>query len=238
MDFVSEIYSEKTLVTKDFFSYVFIIMYSEPVIYHSIITGKIAGFAHNLCNKKIRKHLTLIPIFVHNSFSSEMFFVVKGVQLCAWRTKSLNIGCANLTNVQYGNIRNQMKFIEYYQQPLFDLASSVGEIDKENIRKSMTIFLKIHNYFWKFFGSLTDEHEDWMLGYFCEGKGVIPYEKLRCYSNLEVRPDKGNFFEKTEFYSSLKNEIISDNDYENVKKILIDAHEIFFQLKGRLQHVR
>ena len=29
---------------------------------------------------------------------------------------------------------------------------------------------------------------------------------------------KDQFFRKTEFYSSLRNEIISDDDYENVKK--------------------
>lgn len=49
-------------------------------------------------------------------------------------------------------------------------------------------------------------------------KGVILYKKIDCYSCLKARLRHGKFFEKTKFYSSLINEIISDTDYENLKR--------------------
>lgn len=124
------------------------------------------------------------------------------------------IGGTNLTNVQYTDIGNQIKFIDtikHYQQAPSALASSVDKTEKESIRKSMTMFLKKHNYFWDVFHALTDENKHRVLRYLCEGKGVISYEKNRCYSDLEARPVKGKFYEKTEFYCSVKNEIISEN---------------------------
>ena len=47
--------------------------------------------------KKIRKNNNLIPVFAHNLFS--FFFAVKGIRLCVWITKELNVGGTNLTNV-------------------------------------------------------------------------------------------------------------------------------------------
>ena len=45
----------------------------------------------------------------------------------------------------------------------------------------------------------------------------MPYEKIMSHEDLNYVPE-GDFFSKSELYSSLKNEIISDQDYENVKK--------------------
>ena len=56
-----------------------------------------------------------------------------------------------------------------------------------------------------------------MLDYLCEGKGVIPYEKIQSHKDLDAALE-GDFFSKTEFYSSLKNEIIDDKSYKSVKK--------------------
>lgn len=147
--------------------------------------------------------------------------MIKGIRLCVWRTKSMIIGGTNLTNIQYTDIGNQIKFIDtikHYQQAPSVLASSVDKTEKESIRKSMTMFLKKHNYFWDVFHALTDENKDRVLRYLCEGKGVISYKKNRCYSDLEARPVKGKFYEKTEFYCSVKNEIISDSEMKLSQK--------------------
>ena len=45
-----------------------------------------------------------IPVFAHNFFSFDFFFVVKDITLCVWRTKQLNISRLNLTNVQYAKL--------------------------------------------------------------------------------------------------------------------------------------
>lgn len=39
--------------------------------------------------------------FANNLFSSVFFFVAKGMTLCGWRRKQINIGRNNLTNAQY-----------------------------------------------------------------------------------------------------------------------------------------
>ena len=49
------------------------------------------------------------------------------------------------------------------------------------------------------------------------GKGVKPYKKIKLHKDLNCVP-KGKFFDKSEFYSSLKNKIILNQGYENVKK--------------------
>ena len=64
---------------------------------------------------------------------------------------------------------------------------------------------------------LPDDEKNWVLDYLCEGKGVIPYEKIKTYEDLDAAPE-GEFFSKTEFYSTLRNEIIDDQSYENVKR--------------------
>ena len=68
------------------------------------------------------------------------------------------------------------------------------------------------------FNSLLEENKNQVFGYLCRGKGVIPYEKIETFDDLDCVP-KDEFFNKAEFSSSLRNEIISDEDYENVKKI-------------------
>ena len=60
------------------------------------------------------------------------------------------------------------------------------------------------------FNSLSDEEKS--------GKGIIPYEMIRSYENLDaILPDE--FLAKAEIYGSLKNQIISGQAY---KKSSID----------------
>ena len=59
------------------------------------------------------------------------------------RTKQLNIGGTNLTNVQYENIGSKVKFIDtikYYSQSLSLLTKSADENEKRNTRKSCQKF--------------------------------------------------------------------------------------------------
>ena len=67
------------------------------------------------------------------------------------------------------------------------------------------------------FNSLSEENKNWVLDYLYGGKGVIPYGKIKLFDELDCAPN-GEFFTKAEFHSSLKNEIISNEGYENVKK--------------------
>ena len=113
-----------------------------------------------------------------------------------------------------------MKFIDtikYYQQSLASLAKSVDQTKKSRIRSSCQKFTKKKsNLFCKLF-ELDDENKEWILEYLSGGKGVKPYKKIKLHEDLNCVP-KGKFFDKSEFYSSLKNKIILNQGYENVKK--------------------
>ena len=50
------------------------------------------------------------------------------------------------------------------------------------------------------------------------GKGTIPYQMINDFESLKITP-KDEFFDQKDFYSSLKEKDISDEEYENVKKI-------------------
>ena len=184
------------------------------------MTSEIIGYAHEFCNKTIRENNNLIHVFVHNLFSFDFFFFIKGIRLCVWRTKQLNISGTNLINAQYANIGDQAKFInimKYYQQSLSSLAKNASEIEKKNVRASCLKFIEKNETYSAIFNFLPDNDKNWILDYLCGSKRVIPYEKIKTHQDLESIPEN-DFCSKTEFYSSLKNEIINDKSYGNVKK--------------------
>ena len=124
----------------------------------------------------------LIPLFAHNLFSFDFFFAVKGIRLCAWRTKRLNIGRTNLTNVQYSNIGNQVKVIDtmkYCQQSFSFLVKNASETENKNIRALCIKFIEKSETYSVTFNSLPNNGKNWILDYLCGGKGVIPYEKIK-----------------------------------------------------------
>ena len=126
-------------------------------------------------------------------------------------TKQLYIGGTNLTNVQYANIGLQVKFIDtmkYYQQSLSSPVKSADENEIANLRNSCQKFIEGNATHSTAFSSLLDQDRTWVLDYLSGGKGVIPYELTKSHEDLDTTPE-GEFFSRIEFYSLLKNEIIS-----------------------------
>lgn len=109
MDFSNNTFKIKSVGTKKFFKCVRNLLYGSHAIHHSHVTGEIKGYEHNFGNKMLRKSENLIPVFVHNLFSFDFFFVLKGIRLCVWQTKQLNIGGNNLANLRYANIGCHVK---------------------------------------------------------------------------------------------------------------------------------
>ena len=59
----------------------------------------------------------------------------------------------------------------------------------------------------------------WILEYLAKGKGTIPYQKFTQFESLLLRPPSGqDFFSKDDFYSTLREKGIENEDYEEVKK--------------------
>ena len=69
----------------------------------------------------------------------------------------------------------------------------------------------------KRFRLCTEDEKKWMLDYLSSGKGTIPYELITDFDSLNIVPDK-EFFLPHQFYSSMKDSTISEEEYENLKK--------------------
>ena len=52
---------------------------------------------------------------------------------------------------------------------------------------------------------------------FAGGKGVIPYENIKIFDSLNSVPENRNSFAQSEFYTELKHDIVSYEEYENSK---------------------
>ena len=163
MKFPENSFEIKMLVTKNLLNDIINLMVGSVVIHSSHMTGDIIGYAHDFCNRKLKKNQRTIPVIAHNLFSFDFFFVVKGIRLCVWRTKNIAIGRSNLANVQYVNIGAQVKFIDtikYYLQSLASYAANVDDTEQQNKRTSYRkIFLRRPNYA-QSFASLLDEEKN------------------------------------------------------------------------------
>ena len=220
MDFPGDKFDKKTLVSKTFFDSVLNLIFGDVVLHHSHINGKIFGYAHDVCTQKVKESRSPIPVIAHNLFKFDFFCVLKGLRLCVWRTKNISKGGRNLTDIQYANISDQVKLIDvvkYYQQSLANVAENCDKIERENIKKSSLHFLENHPKYCTKFKKLTENEKKFIEEYLSVGKGVIPYEKVKNWSDLDSHPN-GEFFAKTEFFSSLNNSAISDFEYDHVKK--------------------
>ena len=111
-------------------------------------------------------------------------------------------------------IKNQVRFIDtvkYFQQSLASLAASMTNDERENVKKNCRAFLAEKLMY------IKDDDEKWILEYLSSGKGTIPYQMITDFDSLNIKPEK-DFFEHEKFYSCLKEDNISTEEYENVKK--------------------
>ena len=134
--------------------------------------------------------------------------------------EKLAIVGSNLTQVNYANISKQVKFIDtmkYYQQSLAKLAESMINQNKEKIENESKKLIERHDYFGKILKDLLKTDQDWILEYMSSGKGVIPYEMMNSFESLHIVPN-GEFFTIEDFYSSLKNSVITEEEHAFVKK--------------------
>ena len=209
----------KTVTTKSFLINFYKVLNAKVHIHHSHVTGEIFGYAHDFCNWKVRENKTVVPLIGHNFLGFDIFYMVKGFRSSVWGTNDLNMGGTNLTNVNFASVGEQVKIIDtlkYYQTSLSALTSTADEKGKAEIRKSVLKFLNEHEYFNQIWSAVEKSDEDKILNIIESGKGVMPYEKIRNIESLDSVP-QNEFFDHTEFYSSLKQANVSKEEYENCK---------------------
>ena len=134
------------------------------------------------------------------------------------------MGGKNPTNIIFANIGNQVTFldtIEYFQQSLGALANSLTNCEKSSIKREYENFIEKDENLCRKFNSCTAEEQKWVLNSLSRGKGTIPYEMITRYDCLDISPEDGNFFLLHRFYSSLKDGVMTREEYENVKKKFI-----------------
>ena len=84
-----------------------------------------------------------------------MFYFINDYRGSARGSKDLNFGGNNLTNLNFANIGDEVKFIsilKYYQKSLGELASTLTEEEKESVKKLTAQYLSKYYYFcevWK-----------------------------------------------------------------------------------------
>ena len=122
---------------------------------------------------------------------------------------------------------------------LAKLAESMTSEGKEKIKTESKIFILKHGYFCKAYFSLSKTDQEWILEYMCSGKGVIPYEMIKSFDSLNIRPADGEFFSIEGLYSSLKDYIISEEEYASVRNFYtFDENEKFSRPKHTVQFSR
>ena len=161
---------------------------------------------------------------------------MEGFSTTSWCSKELSAGGTNLTNLNFANLRGEIKFIDslkYYQRSLAELTSSMDIKEIEKAKTVMNSFLKNHHYFSTMWPFLPPTKQTEILNK-CEGKGVIPYELVAGLNSFFLKPET-DFWSKTEFYSELKQKNVSDEEYEQSKFLhqtlkmrhLGDLHDLY-----------
>ena len=214
----------ETFTTNNLFDFVHKLLNVKIHLHHSHITGEIKGYSHNFCNWVVRENRDVVSCIAHNFFKFDLYFILKNIRLSVWRTKDVNIGGKNLTDINFASIDN-FKFIDtmkYYQTSLAQLSETTTDEEKEKIKELTIQFLTTHDYFSIVWKDLTIEQRNKVLEIIVNGKGVIPYEKIETINSLStVKPENGIFFSKDEFFSTLKNKEVDNESYENAKQLFL-----------------
>ena len=221
IDFPKSNFKYEALSTKYFFRHFYRLIKSKIHLHHSHITGKILGYTHDFCNLTVQENKTEVAVIAHNLMKFDAFYVIKGFRAPAWKTKAISMGGNNITSLNYMSIGSEVKFIDslkYYQQSLANLTATLTDEEIRAVKKLILQFITTHQYFSKIWPFLADHQRKRVLDIVSSGKGIIPYEMIINAESLSIKPEN-DFFNKSEFYSQLKNKAVSDEDYQNSKEL-------------------
>ena len=193
---------------------------NEGVIEHDHLTGKIRGFAHDTCNFKYTFNGKPIPVIFHNwkkydckmlmeAFAKEDDVTLQPIAENSenFKTVSARWPCMvqklNAGKVKSKKIDIKVQFIDSFAH----LSTSL-EVLVENLKKTGSNQRLI-------FKQLSDQFPDDNQFELLLRKGVFPYEWFDIFSKhheLRLPPREA-------FYSQLKNESISEEDYQHALNV-------------------
>ena len=137
MKFPNTFFESEAFTTNELFDFVHKLINVKIHLHHSHITGEIKGYSHDFCNWIVRENRDVVSCIAHNFFKFDFYFFLKNIRLSVWRTKDINVGGKNLTDINFASIDN-FKFIDtlkYYQTSLSQLSETATDEEKEKIQK-------------------------------------------------------------------------------------------------------
>ena len=185
--------------------------FRDAVKDHCHINGKFRGAAHNFCNLRLRINpkRTTIPVVFHNLRGYDAHHIMQEIGNINSSLKCIPNNMEKYISFSLGNLR----FIDSFQFFL----SGLDKLVSSNKPEYSEIIKQFEE---------DDERRALILR-----KGVYPYEYMysfEWFNETSLPP-------KEAFYSKLKDTHISDDDYENAKKVweayecetLGDYHDLY-----------
>jgi hypothetical protein len=169
---------------------------------HCHLTNKFRGLSHQECNLNYKQKLTL-PVFLHNFRGYDSHLIMQGFKNNGTNFRVIPSNTEKYISITVDNIT----FLDSLQFLPHSLDSLVESL-KKDADKAFDI---MHQCFSKEKCELLKR------------KGVYPYE----YFDSTKKFTKCHLPEKKQFFSSVRNEHISDEDYEYAQKIFE-----FFEMKN------
>ena len=197
---------------------------------HNHLSGKYRGPAHRSCNLKIR-YPNYIPVFMHNLSNYDAHLFVRELSKCPGKlnvipetaekyifiSKSLKVGeYFNKKLEKTMPINRELRFLDSFRflpSSLDKLASNLTSDKLHNLRNCY-----------------PEENEFKLL----QNKGLYPYD----YIDDETKLSSEQIPTKLDFYNKLKDEHISDENYDHFKHVwkvfkckkFKDYHELYLKV--------
>ena len=209
MDFPQGKFDYKTLTMINFLESIHKIINVKIHLHYSHLTGKIYSYAHDFCNMKVRENQNQFSCIAHNFFRFDRFFLIKRIRLSVWGRNDVSIGGTGLTKINFASIGSQVKSIDTMKYFLTSLRQLVEKLTLQ--------FLNQHSYFLRTWRNLNESQKRKVLDIIVSGKSIIRHEKIYSIDSLNIKPENGISFSKNEFYSTLEEKAMSDDEYNNFK---------------------
>lgn len=192
---------------------------------HDHFTGRFRGAAHEACNSKYTSKLKdkqfNIPVVFHNGRGYDFYHVMQGVKKHLSEIDKLEVTAVNMEKFRAINFRS-FRFIDSMQFVNGSLEKQVENLVKETLKKDRPkVFKPVLAYLQQMakkilVKSTRSQRNQWALRTLdiCTSKGIYPYEWADSFEKMKEQSLPG----KKEFFSALRNEGISDEDYTKAKK--------------------
>ena len=189
-------------ISEKFIENIKCILNNQIHIHDSHISGEILAYSHSYWNFKVREQKKTISVIAHNLFRFDFFFFLKGIRADSWRTRDINIGGKNPTDINFARIGNQVVLIDtvkYFQQSLATLANTMTDKERQIVRKECKKLILNDKNLSKKFKICSEEDQESVLDYPSSGKGTIPLWNDHTIQFFRHFTWRGRFFPSPSF---------------------------------------